>query len=138
MHGGVGAGGYGMMGGGIGLGNQVTLNRVAGVLGISADDLVAQLKDGKTLAQVAESKGVSLDTLVDTILAPEAEVLKVRVKYGYLTQEQADAILQTAGQRVEQMLSVVHPGFTDERPATPGQGFGRGRGGMMGGGMMGW
>ena len=143
------ASGYGMMGGGsgmmgagygMGLNNQVTLTRVAGVLRLSADDLLAQLKDGKTVAQVAEAKGVTTDTVADTILAPEAEILTVRVKYGYLTQEQADSILAQAAQRVEQMLTVVHSGLTGERPAA-GQGYGRGHGGMMGGsssgGMMG-
>ncbi|MDP3063746.1 MAG: hypothetical protein Q8O40_11145 [Chloroflexota bacterium] len=147
MHDGSDASGYDMMGGGsgmmgagygMGLADQVTLTRVAGVLGISADDLVAQLKDGKTVAQVAEAKGVSLDTVVSTILAPRAEALKARVTDGYLTQEQADSILAQAAQRVEQMLTVVHPGLTGQNPAT---GQSNGRGGMMGGassgGMMG-
>ncbi|MDP3064347.1 MAG: hypothetical protein Q8O40_14220 [Chloroflexota bacterium] len=141
MHEGGDASGYGMMGGGgMGLADQVTLTRVAGVLGISADDLLAQLKEGKTVAQVAEAKGVSTDTVADTILAPEAEILTVRVKYGYLTQEQADSILAQAAQRVEQMLTIVHSGLTGERPAA-GQGDEHGHGGMMGGsssgGMMG-
>ncbi len=107
---------------------------------VAVTAVTSQLNGGKTLAQVAQDKGVDSGTVVDTVLAPENEVLQVRVKYGYMTRAQADSVMQTASQRVQQMLTTAYAAATSGgTPTVPGnQG---GHGGMMGsgvgGGMMG-
>jgi len=69
------------------------VNAVAGALGMSAADLESQLKSGKTLADLEQSKGVS-DTAVRAPAHDAAKkVLDPAVKNGTLTQSQEDAIL---------------------------------------------
>src|SRR3990172_3145946 len=89
-------GGAGMMGSGMGLGLKVTTERVATLLGTTTADLKAQLQTGKTLADIAKARGVSNDTLVQTILAPFQEHLDIMVKYGYLTKDQAAVMADQA------------------------------------------
>jgi hypothetical protein len=99
---------------------------LAAALNMSAEDLVAELRAGKSVLDVAAGR-VSEEALVDALLAPRKEMMDVRVRYGYLTQEQADQMLEFMAGRVSLQLE------------TPGFFAGAGRGGMMGpgGGMMG-
>lgn len=81
------------MRGGFG-GPQNSLVAVAAkVLGLEQSALVAELNSGKTIADVAKEKGVSLDTIVDAFVAARADALKNAVASGRLTQTQADAML---------------------------------------------
>lgn len=104
-----------------------TLERLADKIGISAADLAQQLKDGKSVLDVAGSK-VSEQDLVNLLVAPQTDMLNLRVKYGYLTQDQANAMQKYLADRAKAQLE--QKGFA----------FGWG-GGMMGGyagpGMMG-
>jgi polyhydroxyalkanoate synthesis regulator phasin len=82
--------GGGWMGGfkGCPPGNQEWL---AEQLGMTADELQAELEAGKTIAELAEEKGVDLD-------AARIEAMKERIQQavedGTITQEQADWMLQ--------------------------------------------
>lgn len=110
-----------------------TLNRMADKLGMSAADLVKRLQGGESVAEVAAAQKVDLQALVDVLQAPQAAMLKVRVDFGYLTQEQADAMKKLMADRIRWQL---------EQKSPVGAGFGMGpggfgRGGMMGPGMMG-
>lgn len=102
-----------------------TLKRLADKIGISAADLAQQLQAGKSVVDVANGK-VSEDDLVKVLLQPQIDALNLRVKYGYLTQEQADTMLKYATDRAKQLL---------ERK---GLSFGWGWGPGFGHGMMGW
>ena len=64
----------------------------AEVLGVDPAELLADLAAGKTIAEVAQAQGVDLDTVVDAVIAPRAEVLRLAVADGRLTQVNADAI----------------------------------------------
>lgn len=133
MNGGFDFGGRGYYG----IGDRVTLTRVAGVLGLTYDELNTRLAQGETIAQVAESKGVALSLVVDTIVAPQSETLQVRVKYGYLTNDQAQSILEQVRYRVEQAITLARTGAS--APTTgPASGYNQPYapryGGMMGGG----
>ncbi|MDO8688656.1 MAG: hypothetical protein Q7R39_01345 [Dehalococcoidia bacterium] len=126
--------GFGFMGG-------VMLQRVASLLGITTDDIAAQLRQGKTLVQIGQTRNVSEQVLADTFVQPMKDELSLQTKYGYLTQEQAGARLQAQQDRVKDMVNAT-PGAqgTDGygSGACPGVGLG-GPGGMMGaGGMMGF
>lgn len=102
---------------------------VAKSLGMSVDDLNAQLRQGKTIAQIAQSKEVSLTKLRDDVLAAEQAFVQQAVKDGRLTQAQADAIVQHMSAMANYWGANGGgcPGWT----GTAGYGFGPG--GMMGG-----
>lgn len=107
--------------------DSLTITRLAGILSVTPADLTAQLQTGKTLAAIAGEKNVPTSTLVDAIVAPYADQIALRVKYGYITQAQAQALLDTARQNAGALLSENlsnYGGYT-------------GGWGMMGSGMMG-
>jgi len=127
-----------------GITDQVTLKRVAGILGLTYDELIARLNRGETIAQVAEAQKVALTLVVDTIVAPETEMIQVQVKYGYLTQAQAQSTLEQIRYWAEQAVTSQASAYSQTTgPATGyNQPYGSGYGGMMGGwqgqgGMMG-
>ena len=66
------------------------LNQVAEILGMETADLKAELATGKTILEVAEGKGVSLEELVTQLTAPMEERMKAAVADGNLTQAEAD------------------------------------------------
>jgi hypothetical protein len=116
--------GSGPVGGMQGLGgSQNSLIAVAAeVLGIDRTELVAQLQDGLSIADVA---GDAVDDIVDAFLAPRAERLAELVDADRLTQAEADAWLATMETHVRDRLSqpwspqgrgwgVPGTGFTDE------------------------
>lgn len=132
---------------GFGFLDRVTLQRVADVLGTTANDVAAQVQQGQTLAQIAQAKGVSEKALTDAILQPIKDRLALQVKYGYLTQGQADTRLQYEEVRVKELISTTPGSYGDN-----GYGYGGGCHGGWGGfgsmmgsavgygrwGMMGW
>ncbi|MBI2848408.1 MAG: hypothetical protein HYX83_04455 [Chloroflexi bacterium] len=140
-HGEGGMMGGGMMGGSyMGLGDEITLTRVAGILGLTYEQLTAELNQGKTIAEIAQAQGVDTSLLVTTILAPESEILQVRVKYGYLTETQAQAILEQSRQWIERAIATTYGATRNTTGGMMGgstTGGGMMGGGMMGGGMMG-
>jgi len=86
----MGRGGFGpgMMGG-----NEDNLFTIAAEkLGLKTDELATQLKDGKTIADLAKEKDVAPNTIVDAVVAAHTDDLAQLVKDGKLTQEQADAM----------------------------------------------
>lgn len=84
---------------------QTTGQRVANLLGMTTTDLQAQLQSGKTLADIAAANGVSQDTLAQTIIGPMDDQMDLMVKYGYLTQEQANGMLQRMQAGVQNMMT---------------------------------
>ena len=66
---------------------------IADALGMTVNDFNAALKSGKTVAQLAQEKGVSLDTLVNAVTAKRTQQLQKAVQDVKLTQEQADKAL---------------------------------------------
>ena len=62
-------------------------------LGMTREALFAELKKGKSLAQVARDKGKSVDGLVAALVAPLKEHLTQAVEAKRLTKQRADEIL---------------------------------------------
>lgn len=89
--GGFGFGMFGVKGWG---GDVNVMNVVARALGMEPADLQKALQDGKTIADLAKDKGVSTDTIINAIVAAYKTSLDLAVTNGYLTQTQADAILE--------------------------------------------
>jgi ribosomal protein L19E len=63
---------------------------VAEALGIEVGELRAEQRAGKTLAQIAEDKAISRETLSERLVSAAESRLAEKVGEGELTQEQAD------------------------------------------------
>jgi hypothetical protein len=114
-------GGAGMMGRPAWAGQP---DEVAALLGMTAEQIQAERQAGKSLAQIAQSKNVPTEKLVETMLSAKKTALQQAVTDGKLTQAQADLMVE----RMTAMAKVMV-----ERTTTGPMG---GRG-MMGGGMRG-
>ena len=62
-------------------------------------------KDGKSIADVAEEKGVDPQDIIDTYLAELGETLKQAVEDGKMTQNQADWMLEQATETAPDQLN---------------------------------
>lgn len=123
---------------GRGLCGQAGLEAAAELLGTTADGLSTQLWGGRTLADLADKAGVDLQTLRDAVdaanqAAMEAAIrdsIKQALENGYITQEQADWLLEG----LEQGFFPMGRGFGFGHGMMGGfGGFGRGMKGGFGG-----
>lgn len=78
-------------------------------LGMNVDELKTQLKDGKTVADLAKEKGVDLQTIVDAFMAARQETLNQAVTDGKMTQEQADKMLENMREMIDEHLNGEMP-----------------------------
>ena len=81
------------------------LDEAATYLGLSEDALEQQLRDGKTLAEVAKAQGKSVGGLVDALVADEKQELQDAVDAGRLTDAQRDRIVQGLERRVTDFVN---------------------------------
>ncbi len=90
-------------------------------LGLTSEELTAQINSGKTLAQIAQEKGVSTKDLAAVMETTMETALAQAVKDGKLTQAQADLMIQHMDGQYEWMINNMSSGM-----------MGTGSGGMMG------
>jgi hypothetical protein len=64
---------------------------IAKALGMTADELTAEIASGKTAWQIAEAQGMTIDEFRQVMLDARAAALDQAVKDGVITQAQADA-----------------------------------------------
>ncbi len=74
---------------------------VSELLGLTPDELCELRQEGKSFAEIAAEQGVTVDELVEAIMAEKIEAVQARVDDGTLTQEQADLIIQRMAERTE-------------------------------------
>jgi len=91
--GGFSRGGFGWAGGG----QWTMFDTAAEALGLTPEELFAELHAGKSLDDIAEAKGVDVQTVYDAMSAARGEAmqqaLQQAVEDGRLTQEQADQMI---------------------------------------------
>lgn len=95
-----GPGEHGAPGGPAGGRGGPALEEAAGLLGLTAGELRAELQEGVSLAAVAEEQGVAVDTLVDGLVAAAEEHVAEHLAAGDITQEQADQRLAGIEERI--------------------------------------
>ena len=106
---------------------------VAKVTGQSTTDVYASRAAGKSFADIAAAKGVSVDTLTADVIAARKTALDAAVKAGTIAQAQADAMLANMKANVSTKVTSTAPSTCTG--AGPGSGAGKGAGrGMMGAG----
>lgn len=98
------------------------LDTVTEVIGIDADELAAQLRDGATIAEVAEANGVDPQAVIDAMVADATDAIQAAVDAGRIDQAEADERLAELEERITDMVNGehrIHPrqgrfGATDE------------------------
>jgi len=104
---------------GIKAAHRVVLQAAAQVLALSKDELANQLCQGKSLAQVAQERGMSVDEFKSRLLSQVDQQLGQLVQQGRLTQEQADRLKQSIQNNIDAIVNAQ--GGRCPRPST-GQG----------------
>lgn len=85
------------------------IDAAAGALGLSRDDLVAKLKAGKSIADVAKDQGKALDDVKAAITDAVTKELDQRVKDGKLTQSQHDDLLAQLKAHIDDLVNLSPP-----------------------------
>jgi hypothetical protein len=93
-------------------------------LGLTPEELTAEINSGKTLAQVAEEKDVSTQDLAAAMKSAMEAGLQQAVDNGNMTQEQAELMLQNMEGRYEWMITNMGAGLTGPRGGRMGPGPG--------------
>ena len=138
---GLGEGHHGSMMGGFGNGmmagadGDTMMTAAAKALGLDTTSFIQKMHSGTTLADIAKTQNVDVQTVYDAMLATAKEHMDTIVKAGTITQAQADAHLTWMKDNIATM-----PMFTGEAGSCTGSGMGmmgNHAHGMMGSGMMG-
>lgn len=81
----------------------------ATALGMTTDELLTELRSGKTIAAVAEAKGVALGTVTKALVDAEKQEIADAVTAGRLTQAQADQLLANVEQHATDIVNGTVP-----------------------------
>ena len=114
---------------------------LSNLLGMSSAEIATQLQSGKSIMDIAKTKGISEDQVVAAILTPMKEFMQQQVTAGNWTQAQLDTRFTQADQYLRQMINT--PGTSNNFAGAGCGGAGAaynngtvggcGYGGMMGG-----
>ncbi len=113
---------------------------LSGILGISQSELAQLRAQGQTLAQVAESRGIDPQRLIEALVAQWGARIDARAAAGALTADQAAALKANLQVEAKAMVNQATPGGMRGGAvgAGPGAMGGRGPGNGTGGGMGRW
>jgi hypothetical protein len=82
---------------------------LAGLLGVDVETLRSDLRDGKTVAEIAGEQGVEVQSVIDSLVAEAKAHLDLSVESGRLTQEEADAKLAEVTERITDFVNNGRP-----------------------------
>jgi hypothetical protein len=91
-------------------GHGLLLDAAAAALDMPKEDLVEQLRDGGTFAEVAEARGLSAEEFTSALLDQVKSALDAKVAEEKLTQERADAIYDRIEGTIDDIVSGSGPG----------------------------
>lgn len=80
---------------------KVMLDAAANTLNLNSRDLIAQLRDGLTLGEIAQQKGVDPSKVKSAMLAASNTRIDEAVKNGKLTQDKATELKNKVNERVD-------------------------------------
>jgi uncharacterized protein YidB (DUF937 family) len=87
------------------VGGSGVIESAAEAIGIESAELTQALREGRTIADVAEENGVDVQVVVDAIVESERERLEDATDAGRLTRAQADAIADDLEERVTDLVN---------------------------------
>jgi hypothetical protein len=93
----------------------------AQALNLSVDELRSNLRDGKTLAQVAQEQNVDVQTVIEAMVAEATARIDQKVQEGDLTAEQAN---ERKSELEERITRLVNEGPRERGEGRPGRGEG--------------
>jgi polyhydroxyalkanoate synthesis regulator phasin len=93
-------------------GRGVASEALTDLLGVDAQELRTQLRDGATLAEIAEAQGVDPQAVVDELVGELTERVDNAVENGRIDQAEADQKLADAEAKITDMVNNGRP----ERP----------------------
>lgn len=125
--------------GGFGHDGPMSMSAAASYLGLTEAELHTQLESGKTLAQIANDKGKTVDGLKKAITDQAKETLDAAVKAGTITPAQAGEMLTRMSGRLDDRINGTGPmhGDGDGYHGFGGPPSGMQPNGMQPGGMQG-
>lgn len=86
------------------------IDAAADYLGLTEAQLHSQLESGKSLAQIAQAQGKSVDGLVDALVAAAKKDLDSAVAAGKLTKAQETEMLNGLRDRITSLVNSTHLG----------------------------
>lgn len=101
--------------GGFGGRGHLSRETVAGILGLTTDQLRTQEQVGQTLAQIAATKSITKADLIDKLVTATKTQLAADVKAGKITQAQSDNASSTLTADVTKRVDEVHQGREGHR-----------------------
>ncbi|MCU6709819.1 hypothetical protein M6D81_14080 [Paenibacillus sp. J5C_2022] len=84
---------------------NVMMDGVAEALGMTHEELRTSLRDGKTIASLAEEKGVDLEMIVEAHISKIEAKLQEAVEAGKLTEEDMQQKLEGAREHVQKLVN---------------------------------
>jgi len=90
-------------------GHGPKLDAAAQALGLSVDDLRTRLREGNTIAQVAQAQGVDVQTVIDTMVAAANARIDQEVQAGNLTAEEANERKANLPERITRLVNEGKP-----------------------------
>jgi hypothetical protein len=90
---------------GCGGGKYLIKEAAAEVLGITEDDLIAGLRDGQSLAQIAEAQGMSVADFRAALLENVTADLQAALDAGDITQEQFDDKVAELNANIDEIIN---------------------------------
>jgi hypothetical protein len=91
------------------------LDAAAEALGVTTEELFTQLRDGKSIADVAGAEGVDIEAVKNAMLEAFRTDQQEHVTSGRLTQDQADANIAAYEDRLDDIVTKTLP----DRPDRP-------------------
>lgn len=95
-------------------GRGVASEALTDLLGLDAQELHQQLRDGATLAEIAEAQGVGVQAVVDELVGEVEERVTNAVENGRIEQAEADEKLAEAEARITDMVNNGRPDRTQD------------------------
>lgn len=87
----------------------ILVKETADQTGVTQRDILQQLRDGKTLAEIAKAKNIEVQTIVTAAATTITEQINQQVKNGRLTQAQADEVLKDLTQSLTDVMNKQNP-----------------------------
>jgi len=84
---------------------------IAAALGVTPEELHTALRNDQTIAQLAQAKGVNVQTVISAIVTAEKAKVDAAVAAGKITQERADTALANAQERATAVVNGERPAF---------------------------
>ncbi|MGB0114795.1 MAG: hypothetical protein WBP59_16370, partial [Ilumatobacteraceae bacterium] len=115
-----GAGNVGRHNGGpFSRGAGVASEALTDLLDLDAAELRTQLRDGATLADIAESAGIDVQAVIDELMAETSERFDTAVENGRLDQSAADEKLAEIEAKITEMVNTGLPSHDGSGQSAP-------------------